>query len=41
MEDRVARLESRIAYLTDRVESLEARLGVVERGVPAETPTSE
>ncbi len=41
MEDRVARLESRIAYLTDRVESLEARLGVVERGAPAEAASSE
>ncbi len=39
MEDRVARLESRIAYLTDRVESLEARLGLVERGALAEAAT--
>ncbi len=41
MEDRVARLESRIGYLTDRVESLEARLALVEHGAPAEAPAPE
>jgi hypothetical protein len=35
MEDRLARLELRVAYLTDQVASLEQRLGRVEGGAPS------
>ena len=39
MEDRIVRLESRVAYLTDQVADLENRLAIVERRAPA--PTGE
>src|SRR6476661_8481940 len=35
MEDRIVRLESRVACLTDQVTGLEQRLAIVERRVPA------
>ena len=38
MEDRLARLESRVGYLTDQVANLEQRLGRVEGRAPAVIP---